>query len=145
MKRILFLSLLFICQQSMAQVNKVALLISAQGKTVDAFLDSNNSKKTIKLISKKDKDAKFVIMNANCKNEADYNRSYMLVDDKNEDLKISFMSRLVGNTYAFLDTIFSKTLKGKTYKLYTVAVPKDPEVAARVRVRRILLCNVEVK
>jgi hypothetical protein len=147
MKKLYLILLLFIGLQATAQEARktVPILISAQGKTVDAFLDSNNSKKTITLNKQDDASAKLVIMNANAKNESDFNRSFSLVDDKDAELKVSFMSRVIGNTYTSLNSFFEQAQKGKTYKLYTIAIPKDPNVAATVRVRRILLCNVTVK
>jgi hypothetical protein len=147
MKKLYLILLLFIGMQGTAQEAKklVPILISAQGKTVDAFLDSNNSKKILMLAKQDDANAKLLIMNANAKNESSYNRSFSLVDDKDAELKLSFMSRVVGNTYVSLKNFFEQAQKGKTYKLYTIAIPKDPNVAATVRVRRILLCNVTVK
>jgi hypothetical protein len=60
-------------------------------------------------------------------------------------LQIAFTGRMVGKTDADLKEIFNKTEKGKTYKLYTIATPADPNIAATVRVRRILLCKVKIK
>ena len=147
MKKLYLIILLFIGQQATAQETKklVPILISAQGKTVDAFLDSNNSKKTLVLTKQADANARLVIMNANAKNESTYNRSFSLVDEKDTELKVNFMSRIIGNTYTPLKNIFEQIQKGKTYRLYTIAIPKDPAIAAKVRVRRILLCNVTVK
>lgn len=147
MKKLYFFFLLFMGLQSIGQETQkpVPILVSAQGKTVDAFLDSNNSKKTLVLTKQDDANARLVIMNANAKNESIYNRSFILVDDKNAELKVNFMSRVIGNTYASLKSFFEQAQKGKTYKLYTIAIPKDPNVAATVRVRRILLCNLTVK
>jgi len=148
MKRILLLLLTIISLQSIAQDkqnSKTLILISAQGKTIDAFLDSNNNKKLLPLISKKDNGGRLVIAYVNAKNETAYNRSYTLVNDKDEDLQIGVVGRQIGINYASLDEVFSKTQKGKTYKLYTTSIPKDPNVAATVRVRRILLCNIAVK
>lgn len=148
MKKTLLLLLTIISLQSIAQdkqSNNTLILISAQGKTVDAFLDSNNSNKILTLTTKKDKEARLVFAYVNAKNESTYNRSYILANDKDEDLQIGVVGRTIGTNYASLDEVFSKTQKGKTYKLYTVAIPKDPNVAATVRVRRILLCNIAVK
>jgi hypothetical protein len=33
---------------------------------------------------------------------------------------------------------------GKTIKIYTIAIPSDPEIAATVRVRRVHLCTLEL-
>src|ERR1700712_3320624 len=97
MKGILFIFLTIIGLQGIAQDkqdSKTLILISAQGKTVEAFLDSNNSKKVLTLTNKKDKEARLVIAYANAKNESAYNRSYTLVNDKDEDLKIGIVGRM---------------------------------------------------
>lgn len=147
MKKIFFLLLVVIGLQSIAQDTKkpVPILISAQGKTVDAFLDSNNAKKILTLTIEDNKDARLSIAHANAKNESAFNRSFTLVNDKDEDLKLSFTSRRVGVINLQLNDFFAKAKKGKTYKIYTIAIPKDPAVAATVRVRRILLCSIMVK
>lgn len=147
MKALLLYFSLLCYTSSMAQETKkpVPFLISAQGKTIDAFLDSDNSKKVLLLQAHADKYSKLVIVNSNAKNETAFNRSYMLVDETDNQLSINFTSRIVGTTTVFLNDIFKLTQKGKTYKLYTMAVPKDPQVAATVRVARILLGNIAVK
>ncbi len=123
---------------------KVPVLIYAQGSSVKASLDGNNDTASIVLLSKK-KEGKFSIINSNAKNETSWIRKYMLMTDADEDLQIAFTGRMVGKTDADLKEIFNKTEKGKTYKLYTIATPADPNIAATVRVRRILLCKVKIK
>jgi hypothetical protein len=147
MKKMLLLLLMLPALCCMAQDTKkpVSILVSAQGNTVSTYLDSNNSKRTLVLADKQDAAAKLVIMNANAKRETAYDRKFMVVNDKDADLGISFVSRLAGNTYAYLNDLLTKLQKGKTYKLYTTAIPKDPNVAATVRVQRILLCNIVMK
>jgi hypothetical protein len=44
------------------------------------------------------------------------------------------------------DTSVKKMLQdNKTIKIYTWALPKDPKEAARVRIRRVHLCTIELK
>jgi len=147
MKKIFLLLALFVSIQNFAQEEtaKMPLRISAQGNTIDVYLDSNNSKKTLTITNKKEDESRLIIMNSDWKKEADFDRSFTLVNDKDEDLQISFMSRMKGTSYALLTDIFTKAQKGKTYKLYTTATPTDPAIAATVRVRRILLCSIAVK
>ena len=128
---------------SMAQNNPTAITISAQGQTIAAFLDSNNSKKTLVLTNQKKSDARLVIINPNVKKEAGSNRKYMLFGSKNKNINVAFAGRVVGSNYALLDSIFSNTQKGKIYQLYTVAIPRNG--AEAVKVKRVLLCNVTVK
>lgn len=148
MKKIFLLLALFVSIQNFAQEESVAkspLRISAQGNSINAYLDSNNMKKVLVISNKNETTARLIILNADWKNEAAYDRTFMLVSDKDEDVQVNFMSRVKGSSYALLTDIFEKTTKGKTYKLYTVATPTDPAIAATVRVRRILLCSIAVK
>ena len=145
MKKTFALFLILVGLQSMAQGNKMLVHISAQGCTIDASLENDNPKKMLTLTSKKTKDGRLVIMNLNVRNEADYKRSYLVMNDKDEELPINIVSRVNGSHYVLLKDFFANTQKGNTYKLYTMAVPKDPNAAATVRVRRILLCSIAVK
>jgi hypothetical protein len=147
MKKLFLFLALFVTLQVPAQEDaaKMPLRISAQGNTIDVYLDSNNAKKILTITNKKEDAARLVIMNSDWKKEADFDRSFTLVSDKDEDLQISFMSRMKGTSYALLTDIFAKAQKGKTYKLYTMATPTDPAIAATIRVRRILLCSIAVK
>ena len=44
------------------------------------------------------------------------------------------------------DTQLKKMLQeNKTIKIYTWSIPKDPKEAARVRIRRVHLCTIELK
>lgn len=145
MKKFLLLFCMLIAMATFAQhTEKAPVLIFAQGTSIKASLDGNNDTVSITLLSKK-KDGKFSIVNANAKNETDWVRKYMLMTDADEDLKISFTGRIAGSVGAELKEIFSKTKKGSSYKLYTIATPADPNQAATVRVRRIFLCKVVIK
>lgn len=126
-----------------AQNNTGAITISAQGQTLEVFLDSNNSKKTLVLTKKEKSEARLVIINPNAKKEVGYRRKFMLSGRKNKTINIAFTSRIVGSNYALLDSIFSNTQKGKNYQLYTIAIPRNG--VAKDKAKPILLCNVAVK
>ena len=145
MKNILLAVLLLIGfrMSSMAQNNLTAITISAQGQTIVVYLDSNNSKKTLVLTNQKKSEARLAIINPNVKNETAYRRKYMLLGSKNKTINVAFTGRVIGSNYALLDSIFSNTQKGKTYQLYTVAIPRNG--AEAVKVKKVLLCNVAVK
>ena len=143
MKKNIFTLLLFVSLNSFAQTEKMALQISSQGTTVRASVDCENENVKITLSTKKD--GRLVIMNANAKNETKLTRRYMLMTIADEDLQLNFMSRVNGITNALLKDIFAKTSVGKTYMLYTIATPSDPNEAAVVRIRRVLLCKVIIK
>lgn len=128
---------------AVAQEEFESLQISAQGKTIKASLIGGENISTLTLTH--GGEGKMVIINSNAKNETKLVRQYMLVTSGDEDLKISFSSKSVGITSALLKDIFAKTEKGKIYNLYTIATPADPKEAALVRVRRILLCKVQIK
>lgn len=143
MKKNIFILLLFVSLSSFAQTEKMALQISSQGTTVRASVDGGNE--NVKLTLSTKKDGRLVIMNANAKNETKLTRRYMLMTSVDEDLQLNFMSRVNGITNALLKDIFAKTSVGKTYMLYSIATPSDPNEAAAVRVKRVLLCKVIIK
>lgn len=50
--------------------------------------------------------------------------------------------RTVGAYEVFVNDIKSKLQKGVVYLIYTWALPTDPDIAARVRIKRIHLCSL---
>ena len=145
MKNIILTTLLLIGfgMSSIGQNNPVAITISAQGQTIAVYLDSNNSTKTLVLTNEKNSEARLVIINPNAKKDAAYRRKYMLSGSKNKTINVAFAGRVAGSNFALLDSIFSNTQKGKIYRLYTVAIPRNGVEAAKAK--KVLLCNVVVK
>lgn len=154
MKNILSFILLVFCLPAFAQDEEMEIIdnkeptiqISVYGKSISASLLSNNDTNCITIFSNKTTaDAKMVIANPQARMDTTFIRRFMLMTDKDEEISIPFTSRIVGFTNASLKEIVEKTQKGKTYFLYTIATPKDPAIAARIRVRRILLTKIMMK
>ena len=143
MKQLLLCLCLTVALATNAQEDQLPILISAQGKTVKAFALGKNDSNVISLNSKSI-EGRIILVNKNAKSEIKMVRQYMLMSDTDEDLQISFSGRIVGTVGAALKDIFEKTKKGQTYMLYTIATPADPKEAALVRVRRVMLCKLEI-
>jgi hypothetical protein len=77
--------------------------------------------------------------------ESDFKRSFYINDASEKTIKKVDLKGIDGTI-----TINSMDLKaaaaaGKPLFIYTMAIPKDPALAAAVRVRRFLLCKIEWK
>lgn len=99
-----------------------------------------------KKISRSDLDKKYCLeityKESDSKKEKEWKRSFMLFDDKDQELMRKDSTRIVKISAADLKKLFGDKNK---IKLYTIAIPTDPEVAARVRVRRIHLLTLELQ
>ena len=144
MRSILLLALLFFSTNLWSQEEIEPLLICAQGTTLKANVIKDNIANILTLDSRK-KEGKLLIENKNIQNEKKMIRRYMLMTEQDEELAINFTSKVVGTSFVLLKDIFKKTEKNKTYFLYTIATPADPNEAAYVKIRRFLLCKVVIK
>jgi hypothetical protein len=73
--------------------------------------------------------------------QADWQREMMIFDPSDNELKRGKGS-LLKLQNADLKKLFAKS---KTLMIYTIALPKDPNLAATVRVRRVHLCTLVLK
>jgi hypothetical protein len=71
----------------------------------------------------------------------DWKRTIALFDEKDAEL-LQQEGRLLKISNAQLRSLIDKT---PVIKVYTWALPTDPNVAATVRVRRVHLCTIQVK
>jgi hypothetical protein len=78
---------------------------------------------------------------SDAKKEKQWNRSFMFFDENDQELSRKDNTRNVKITAAELKKLFGDK---KKIKIYTIAVPTDPDLAARVRVRRMHLCTLEL-
>ena len=65
----------------------------------------------------------------------------MFFDENDQELSRKDNTRNAKITAAELKKLFGDK---KKIKIYTIAVPTDPDLAARVRVRRMHLCTLEL-
>ena len=72
----------------------------------------------------------------------DWKRTFAVLDEKDNDLMTySGSSFKIGNA-----KLLSLMHQGvKTIKIYTWALPTDPELAARIRIRRTHLCTIRLE
>jgi hypothetical protein len=73
--------------------------------------------------------------------EKEWNRSFLFFGDTDAELMRKDSTRNVKIPAAELKTLFNDQ---KKIRIYTIAIPTDPDLAARVRVRRIHLCTLEL-
>jgi len=74
--------------------------------------------------------------------EKEWIRSFMLFDENDQQLLKKDSTRHVKITAAQLKKLFGNK---KKIKIYTIAIPSDPDLAARVRVRRMHLCTLQLQ
>ncbi len=71
----------------------------------------------------------------------DKKRSMIIFDTERHELIRKDITDNFGKFTINMEALKSKTM-GKSFKIYTVAIPKDPEEAALVRMAPMLLCDV---
>ena len=74
--------------------------------------------------------------------EKEWNRSFLFFGDTDNELLRKDSTRNVKITAAELKKLFGDQ---KKIRIYTMAIPSDPDLAARVRVRRVHLCTLELQ
>ena len=79
---------------------------------------------------------------ADAKKEKEWTRSFMVFNESDNEILRKDSARNWKITGAELKKLFGDK---KNIKLYTIAVPTDPALAARVRVRRVHLCTLELR
>ena len=79
---------------------------------------------------------------ADAKKEKEWNRSFMFFGESDNEILRKDNTRNVKITAAELKKLFADN---KKVKIYTIAIPTDPDLAARVRVRRVHLCTLELQ
>jgi hypothetical protein len=121
--------------------------ISVQRQIVSAHIDSDNNNKKI-VITTGDKIAnvqRFMIRSLYPELDKEYIRSFSITDEGEKAFARFTDDKDAGVFTLPLKDVADKLEKGKTYKLYTQAIPRDPEMAARVKVKRILIATIEVQ
>ena len=79
---------------------------------------------------------------ADAQKEKQWIRSFMIVDESDKELLRKDGIRTWKITSTELKKLFGDK---KKIMICTIAIPSDPDLAARVRVRRVLLCTLELK
>jgi hypothetical protein len=144
MKYILILLTTFLLQEVQAQ--KGGVQVSAQGKTITANLQEEDTDKVITINSKLKSavTGKLVINNTESSKEKEWKRTFSVYNGEDQALVNLSPCKTAGKYDVSLKTIISKLKKGETYSLYTMAIPKDSKKAAVVRVRRVFVCRIAI-
>ena len=79
---------------------------------------------------------------ADPKKEKEWTRSFIFFDETDSEIARRDGARKWKVTAAELKKFFGDK---KKIKIYTIAIPTDPNLAARVRVRRVHLCTLVVE
>lgn len=130
------------------KAQEVNITVSAQQKTINVILEDDANAEKALTINSSNVIAKdlFIICNKSWQNdpEPDFSRRFMIYDDKDAGL-LTIADSKQGKYTIGLKEILENCKKGNTYGLYTIAIPKDPAQAAVVKVKRILVCKIEVQ
>jgi hypothetical protein len=74
--------------------------------------------------------------------QKEWKRSFLFFGDNDNELLRKDSTHSITLTAAELNNLFGDQ---KKIKIYTIAIPTDPDLAARVRVRRVHLCTLQLQ
>ncbi|TDH20876.1 hypothetical protein EXU57_21015 [Segetibacter sp. 3557_3] len=143
MKRVFFIVCFLAFVAVYAQSGKY-IIVSILKQSISAPVEGDNGAKVLNVHANTRLTEHLKILNGRYQDEKEWKRSFELFDSTDKAvLKIPAV-----NQSAYQVTIKqlrSQLRKGAVYSLYTIALPKDPDLAARVRVRRVLVCKINMK
>lgn len=121
-------------------------IISVNGKQVlKANEEDDNAGKKVGIKSKAGYPAAAVFEVKDLKGSKKMVRSYLIYDAQdNVILKLGASKKRYAQQVLLKD-LLSKLEPGKKFFLYSSAIPSDPQLAAAVRVKRVLLCIVSAE
>ena len=102
--------------------------------------ETEDEKKVLLLNRALEEPGFFIITYTPASDHADWTRNYVICDSTGKELRK--FDNLGGQLKMINDDIARLMGDRKKIKIYTWAVPSDPNLAATVRVRRILLCTI---
>ena len=102
--------------------------------------ESEDEKKVLLLNRALEEPGFFIITYTPAAEQADWTRNFVISDSTGKDLR-KFEN--LGSQLKMLNDDIARLMGDrKKIKIYTWAVPSDPNLAASVRVRRILVCTI---
>lgn len=109
------------------------------GKTLLNTSSENEEKNVVKLSSSDvQKGRKFMLTYTEADPKKGWERTIAVYDEKDRELK-----KQSGKKFSLRSSELKKLFQQSTVlKIYTISLPKDPELKARVRVRRVHLCTL---
>jgi hypothetical protein len=72
-----------------------------------------------------------------------WKRTFYISDSNDENLKTAEINTQAGSVSFNASVIKDLMNKKQPVFIYTTSLPKNKELAARIRVRRVLLCKIE--
>jgi len=149
MKRSLFiLSLAFswLFSQSQMEVVKQDTWKIKWNKKVVLDASRENEKANTKKLKKAELSKKYFLeityKESDPAKQKAWKRSFIFFGDNDNELLRKDSTRNVTISAAELKNLFGDQ---KKIRIYTMAIPTDPDLAARVRVRRVHLCTLELQ
>ena len=143
------LFLFFLCLSYSASViaQERVFRLSVQKQTLTVSMDDNKEDKSINITTQSTytKNDQLLITNTNWKLEKEWKRSFTLVDAEGQDISDIPETGKAGVFCISLENLSPLLQSCHTYKLYTVAFPRDPQKAMLVKIARQLVCTVKVK
>jgi hypothetical protein len=138
--------LLALITSTTVEAQKKEITISAQGKSVSTLFDSEDASivLTINSALPTAKTGKLKIVNNKWQSEKDWKRSFSIYNSEVAGIADLKPCKTGGVYELSLKTLLAKVTKGESYRLYTMAIPRDPKKAALVRVRRVLVCTITI-
>lgn len=113
--------------------NKIILHQKNNKESVTAHLKASSYKNFDKLS----------ITYSTINSDTSWNRTFFINDEKDINLFTLTMIRQSGSVYVKSPRIKKLISSKKSFYIYTFSLPKDPSLAARVRVARVLLGKIE--
>lgn len=135
----LFLSTILFAQEEETTVQ--VFQISAQDNTLRAYSDGSSNKSVLVLKKNKNEQGKLVIIYSNTRVENNIKREYYIADENGKELRLRFLSRVIGISHIYLKDLFVQTNAGNTYSLFTRTTTTDNEPV----IQNVLLCKIEVR
>jgi hypothetical protein len=141
-KLILFISLAFFGITIQAQepdrweikFNKQIIFKGSSNQTnPTAFLKTSALKKTDKIT------IRYLMDNP----DKDWKRTFLIRDESENNIATLDLNNPTGAVTFNVYNLQALRNKKKPFFIYTVSLPKDPSLAAAIRVKRILLCKIE--
>jgi hypothetical protein len=129
---------------SFAQQN--AFKLSAQKQIISIHLNEDNSNRKITVDSKERiaNVQRLSIRGLAPEADADWVRTFHIADSETAEARITIESDKGTSVFNYsLKTLLEK-LKPGTYRIYTIAVPRDAAKAAELKPKRILVATLEV-
>jgi hypothetical protein len=146
MKFILALIFSFASFVTIAQQHVFKISVQKQILSIHLNEDNSNKKITIDTKGRIANVQRFSIRSLYPELDANTVRVFQVVENGDQDALITFTDEKQAGVFnQSLKDVADKLKTGKTYNLYTIAVPKDPAEAAKVKARRVLVAAIELQ